>query len=170
MIRGSSTKANVLAVAALAGPALVVSLGHELIGSGPRATQGAAAPTGAEASSAAGSITPKEAKALARAKEVSSLAEPQSPFRPSQKVQAPVPEPVVEPTDAPALISKPEVHLRMILRQADGSARALINGNSWSAGDAFSDGWIIESIDAKARSVTFVSGDGQTFTVSLDAR
>jgi hypothetical protein len=174
MSRKDMTRYNLLALGATVAPVLLVGLGSTLIGTGPSltlASSPAAIDAPGAAAAAARPIGPKERLALDRVAAVRAGEIGVSPFRPEPLAAAPVVEAAPEPAPAPApqAIARPDVVVKMIVRTGtgEGAERALIAGKMRAAGDRVSDGWAIESIDAKARSVTFVSDDGQRYTVNL---
>lgn len=170
MSRSDFAKFNLLAMAATCAPLLLVGLGPTLLGSGPRLSMAA----GVEDAQDAGGPAParrlndRERSALARAEKGLSGGEIVSPFRPVPVAETPDARP--EKPAAPVLaagLAQPEVSLRMIVRRSDGVSQALIGGKMLVAGDEVADGWTIETVDGDTRAVTFVSRDGQRFTVNL---
>lgn len=172
MSRKDMKRYNLMALAATVAPMLLVGLGSTLIGSGPSLTM--ASSRASEAATIGASMSgrptsPKERLALDRVAALRAAEIGATPFRPEPQSAEPVVEEAPAPAAAPVAMAKPDVVVKMIVRTGtgEGAERALIGGKMRAAGDRVSDGWAIESIDATSRSVTFVSDDGQRYTVNL---
>lgn len=179
MSRKDLTRYNLLAVGAIAAPMLLVGLGPNVIGAGPGLSLALGHKPGDGGTDAA--ITkhtvnePKRQLAMNRVAALRGGAIAATPFRPEPVAVKPVVEAApAEPAAEPAPLAKPDVVVKMIMRGGAGAggsggsaARALIGGKICTEGDGVGDGWTIQSIDAEARSVTFASSDGQTYTVNL---
>lgn len=176
MSRKDLTRYNLLAVGAIAAPMLLVGLGPSVIGAGPGLSMAlghkAGETEGLESAALKNApISPKRKMAMDRVAALRGGAVAATPFRPEPAAAKPVVETApAEPVAEPAPMAKPDVVVKMIMRGGGASgpaARALIGGKICSEGDSVGEGWTIQSIDAEARSVTFASSDGQTYTVNL---
>ncbi len=172
MSRKDLTRYNLMAVGAVVAPLVLVGLGSHVIGTGPGLTLALgenpdAGPAAVEAGLKARTLSPRQKLAMDRASALSGAAVSATPFRPEPVAEAPAEVESPAPVEVPKPVSKPEVAVKMIMRGSDGAARALIGGKMRSVGDEIGDGWTIDSIDAAARTVTFTSADGQTYTINL---
>lgn len=170
MSRADLRRYNVMAAGCAVLPLLLVSVAPSLLGSVPRRSIGATdAPGCALQPPVAVPATIGQKSALARADALVGVPIGPSPFRPTPapaQVSAPDSEPAPVPAQRP-LIPVPDLTIRGIMRQGDGSARALIAGKLRAVGDEAAPGWTIAAIDAQARSVTIESNDGQSHTIAL---
>ncbi|MFM9957168.1 MAG: hypothetical protein ACKVZJ_03765 [Phycisphaerales bacterium] len=168
MSRAELTRWNLIAAGCAVAPLVLVSAVPSLMGTGPRLSIGAS-PAAVENAPNVGTprATPDQLAALERVRALRTASVGESPFRPAPApVEAPEPAPTPEPVPAPALMAPPELTIRGVMRQADGSVRALIGGKLKGVGDEVAPGWTISAIDAGARSVTLTSSDGQTHTIA----
>ncbi len=167
MSRADLTRFNLIAAGCAVAPLVLVSAVPSLLGSGPRRSMGASG-VGVEAAVPATSKpTPRQFEALERVRALQGFTIGASPFRPAPPpTEAPEtdPEPVAAPA-APTRLAPPEIVLRGVMRQADGTTRALIDGKLRAVGDQVAPGWTVERIDAPSRSITLTSTDGQTHTI-----
>ena len=85
------------------------------------------------------------------------------------------PQPTVNPTPTPnptgaenPILAPPDVTVKMILKSRNGNI-ALINGRRYRVGDPIGiDGWVVDSINAAARSVVVVLPEtGRQATLSV---
>jgi len=170
MSRSDLAKFNLIAAAATCAPLLMVGLGPTLLGSGPRLSMAAGVEESEDADgpATARKLNERERSALARVEKVVAIGDIVSPFRPVSPADTPeaTPEQTVAPVKA-ADLAQPEITVRMIVRRSDGVSQALIGGKMLVAGDSVASGWQIEAVDADTRAVTFVSRDGQRFSISL---
>ncbi len=173
MSRKDLFKWNLGAVVAAFAPLLVVELTHEVLSqTGPRLTMASSPQADAAASPETGPRPTRQQRAAATyAVGLQGRPIGISPFkpvaeapRPTEPVQPAAPEP--QPSPAPTL-APPDVSVKMIVRQRDGVARALISGKLRTVGDDMGDGWTIWAIDAAARTVTFAHDGAEPFTVTL---
>lgn len=168
MSRAELTRFNLIAAAAAAAPLVLMSAAPALLGTGPRLSMGAGnAPAEPAPVIADPKPTPAQQAAQAHAALLLTHATPQSPFRPTPApVEAPAPVQPEPVAPAPAPPPPPEIIVRSIMRQGDGSARALIAGKLRAVGDEAAPGWTITAIDTAARSITITSADGRSETIS----
>lgn len=175
MSRKDLTRYNLLAVGAIAAPMLLVGLGPNVIGAGPGLSLALGhkpGDGGTDTGLAKHAVNePKRQMAMNRVAALRGGAIAATPFRPEPVAVKPVVETApAEPVAEPAPLARPDVVVKMIMRgggTGSAAARALIGGKICTEGDGVGDGWTIQSIDAEARSVTFASSDGQSYTVNL---
>lgn len=161
---------NAACVAAIALPAVLVETGYTLLGSAPAVSL--ASTEDQESSDAPrkppAPLTAAQRAAIGHAVKLHQAMPGETPFRVVATVDAPeAPADPAPRSAAPVQIPSPAVTLSMIVRQRDGTARALVGGKLLNIGDEAAAGWTVAEIDAAARTVLLTSEDGQTHTVGL---